>query len=205
MPRKRHHIRPADPMDIARRRAAERAAERVRDQDPANWGANLAALNLPANGDVALAPLQGGRVTRAQRQDVFDTFHARGSLSKAGYVAIRRLQDDITVLHRTATSRIDYSPRVDTTRTAGGVADHRLRAGQRIEAAMAFTGAASARLLAALCEPDIVHGRVADWRSVVAAIAGERLPDAQGALIRAACENLAGAYAAIDAGRGRVG
>ena len=39
------------------------------------------------------------------------------------------------------------------------------------------------------------HGR--------AATAGERLPDAQGALIRAACENLAGAYAAIDQGRRR--
>ena len=68
---------------------------------------------------------------------------------------------------------------------------------------MTLTGAASARLLTALCEPDVIHGRAADWRSVVAATAGERLPDAQGALIRAACENLAGAYAAIDQGRRR--
>ena len=200
MPRKRRPIRPADPMEIARRRAAERAQA----QDPANWGADPVALALPANAEVVLAVRDGGRGVRIQRQDVFETFHARGSLSPAGYAAIRRLQDDIAVLHRTITSRIDYSPRVDRSRTADGVADYRLRAGERIEAAMAFTGAASARLLTALCEPDMVHGRAADWRSVVAATAGERLPDAQGALIRAACENLAGAYAAIDQGRRRA-
>ncbi len=200
MARKRNPVRPADPMEIAR----HRAAERLREREPGNWGADAAALRLPANADVAVDSLPGGRVIRAQRQDVFETFHARGSLSPAGYAAIRRLQDDIAVLHRTITSRIDYSPRVDRSRTADGVADYRLRAGERIEAAMTLTGAASARLLTALCEPDVIHGRAADWRSVVAATAGERLPDAQGALIRAACENLAGAYAAIDQGRRRA-
>lgn len=201
MARKRNPVRPADPMEIARRRAAERALA----QDPAAWGADARALGLPANANVAISSLPGGRILRAQRQDVFETFRARGSLSQAGYDAIRRLQDDIAALHRTQSSRVDYSPRVDRSRTAGGLADHRLRAGERIEAAMAFTGAASARLLAALCEPDVVHGRAADWRAVVAATAGERLPDAQGALIRAACENLAGAYAVIDNGRRRAG
>jgi hypothetical protein len=186
-----------DPMEIARRRAAEREQA----QDPATWGADLAALSLPANAQVTAQLRPDGRVARAQRQDVFDTFHARGSLSRAGYDAVRRLQDDIATLHRTQSSRIDYSPRVDRTRTADSFADRRLRAGERIEAAMALTGAASARLLTALCEADVVAGRAADWRAVVVAAAGERLPDAQGALIRAACENLAGAYAALDRGR----
>jgi hypothetical protein len=52
--------------------------------------------------------------------------------------------------------------------------------------------------LAALCEPDVVAGCAADWRAVVARQTGERLPDAQGAVLRAACENLSGAYAIVD-------
>ncbi|MDQ2861043.1 MAG: hypothetical protein M3T55_10045, partial [Pseudomonadota bacterium] len=47
----------------------------------------------------------------------------------------------------------------------------------------------------------VVLGRTADWRAVVARESAERLPDAQGAVLRAACENLAGAYAAMDRGR----
>jgi hypothetical protein len=35
---------------------------------------------------------------------------------------------------------------------------------------------------------------------VVERESGERLADAQGAVLRAACENLAGAYAALDRG-----
>ena len=98
MARKRNPVRPADPMEIARRRAAER----LREREPGNWGADAAALRLPANADVAVEALPGGRVVRAQRQDVFETFRARGSLSPAGYAAIRRLQDDIAA---TAPSR----------------------------------------------------------------------------------------------------
>ena len=194
MARKRNSVRPTDPMEIARRRAAER----LRAQDPATWGADAEALALPANRAVAVEALPGGRVIRAQRQDVFETFRARGSLSPAGYEAARRLQDDLAVLHQTHAGRVDYSPRVDRSRTGDSFADRRLRAGERIEAA-------SARLLSALCESDVGHGRAADWRAVVATVAGERLPDAQGALIRAACENLAGAYAILDNDRRRAG
>lgn len=197
MARKRKPVRPSDPMDIALRRAAERARER----DPGQWGVDGAALSLPANANVRLATDRTGRISRAFRQDVFETFRARGSLSQAGYAAVRRLQDDIATLHRTQTSRADYTPKVDTSRVADTFADHRARAGERVEAALTLSGAASARLLAALCEADVVLGRSADWRSVVESTAGERLPDAQGALIRTACENLAGAYAAIDRGR----
>jgi hypothetical protein len=47
-----------------------------------------------------------------------------------------------------------------------------------------------------------VEGRAEDWRAVVERETGERLADAQGAALRAACENLAGAYRLLD-GRGR--
>jgi hypothetical protein len=201
MARKRNPVRPSDPMEIALRRAAERARER----DPGQWGADRDALSLPANAQVRLATDSRGRVSRAFRQDVFETFRARGALSQAGYDAVRRLQDDIATLHRTQTSRADYTPKVDTSRVADTFADHRARAGERIDAALTLSGVASARLLTALCEADVVLGRSADWRAVVESAAGERLPDAQGALVRAACENLAGAYAALDRGRRRTG
>jgi len=87
---------------------------------------------------------------------------------------------------------------VDRSFDPPGVDDTRLRAGSRIEAALALSGSSSARLLAALCESDIVLGRSVSWRAVIERETGEGLPDAQGALLRVACENLAGAYARLD-------
>jgi hypothetical protein len=195
MARKRKPARPADPMAIARRRAAERLAER----DPAAWGVNQGALELAANAAVTGRPDGAGRAPRLRRQDVFDSLLARGALSQGAHAAVRRLQDDIAVLHRTARGGgCGFTPRVDRSVDPEAFTDARRRAGARIEAVLALAGSASAALLAALCESDTVFGRAADWRAVVAAHTAERLPDAQAAVLRAACENLAGAYAAVD-------
>ena len=139
---------------------------------------------------------------RARRQDVFDTLRARGRLSSAALDAVRRLQDDIACLHRTQLGAVNYAPRVDRSIEPQAFSDARRRAGARIEAALARAGAASARLLVALCEPDVVLGRAADWRAVVERETGETLADAQGAILRMACENLAGAYGMADRGKG---
>ena len=48
-----------------------------------------------------------------------------------------------------------------------------------------------------------VLGRSADWRNVVERETGETLPDAQGAILRMACENLAGAYGSADRARAK--
>ena len=197
MTKKRKATRPADPMEIARRRALER----VRDRDPAQWGLPAEAFALPTNADVARRGDLVGRTIRARRQDVFDLLHARGKLKEDALTAVRRLQDDIALLHRSCGGVGDLAPRVDRSRDPQGVSDARLRAGGRIEAALALAGASSARLLAALCEPDVVLGRSVDWRAVVLRESGERLPDAQGAILRVACENLAGAYARVDKAR----
>ena len=193
MARKRPARRPADPMDIARRRAAEREAAR----SPERWGVDVESLNLPANADVRLTAAAAGKVTRVHRQDVFDSLHARGRLSDTARAAVRRLQDDLAMLHRTTSGVGGYEPRVDCSRDPQGFTDRRRRAGQRVAAVLDRAGLASARLITALCEPDIVLGRVADWRAIVARETGERLPDAQGALVRMACENLAGAYGMV--------
>ena len=201
MSRKRKTARPSDPMEIARRRAAER----LRDQDPSTWGLDRQALSLAAGGDVATRIDAAGRPVRARRQDVFDLLQARGRLSADGVEAVRRLQNDIACLHRTVAGGGDFTPRVDRSVVPDGFSDARQRAGARIEAALSLAGDLSARVLAALCEADVVLGRAADWRGAVARQTGETLPDAQGAVLRMACENLAGAYRRLDRIRREAG
>jgi hypothetical protein len=197
MSRKRKAAGPADPMEIARRRAVERA----RAQDPANWGLDGEAMALPANADVEIGNDAAHRAVRARRRDVFDLLRARGGLSSRALSAIRRLQEDIACLHRTEMGGVNYAPRVDRSVDPQGFSEARRRAGARIESALALAGHASARVLAALCEPEVVLGRAADWRAVVERETGETLADAQGAILRMACENLAGAYVTIDQAR----
>ena len=196
MARRRKTRGPAMPADIARRRIAARQAILVGDQPSDAGGLTPGALALAVNAAVRVETDPAGRITRARRQDVFDLFQARGKLGPDAYQAVRRLQDDIAVLHRVVTGGGDIAPRVDRSRTADGFSDARLAAGARIEAVLTLSGPASARLLVALCEPAVIEGRGGDWREVVGRVTGERLPDAQGAILRVACENLAGAYAA---------
>jgi hypothetical protein len=188
MARRRKTHGPATPVDIARRR------QEARD----------GALALAVNAAVRVETDHVGRVTRARRQDVFDLFQSRGKLGSDAYQAVRRLQDDIAILHRVAMGGGDIAPRVDRSRTIDGFSDTRLAAGERIDAVLTRSGAASAQLLVALCEPAVISGRGADWRDVVTRITGERLPDAQGAILRVACENLAGAYASTRASSRRT-
>ena len=206
MTRRQRHGRPSSPTEIARRRALDQqaalAAERAIDRDPERWGVAVEALTLPANATVEVQTAPAGRVIRARRQDVFDLFLARGKLSAAAFNAVRRLQTDIAILHRSVACAADYSPRVDRTRETDSFTDVRHRASVRVETVLSLTGPVSARLLGALCEADAAVGGAGEWRALVARETGERLADAQGAALRAACENLAEAYRLIDRGRG---
>jgi hypothetical protein len=107
----------------------------------------------------------------------------------------------MAALHRTMTGVRDFVPRVDAQSDPQAFAQHRLIAGERIRAALELAGPATGRLLAALCEPAVVLGQGLDWRAVVERETGERLADAQGAVVRLACENLAGAYQRLDRDR----
>jgi hypothetical protein len=192
-------------MQIALRRAEERERERVADQEPEKWGVDADGLVLMANESVLVDRDAAGRVTRARRQDIFDLMRMRGKLSAEAHDAIRRLQDDIATLHRAVAGCGDYSPRVDRSRSSETFTDMRHRASSRVEAALRGSGPASARLLSALCEAGAALGPPTGWRTLVRRETGETLPDAQAAVLRGACENLAGAYAIIDRGRGRGG
>lgn len=181
---RRRKAKPADPLELARRRAEAR--------DPANWGVDRAALALPANADVEARP-EPWRGLRARRRDVFDRVLVGPALE-----AVRRLQRDLTIARAHAGGVAAYAERIDRGPGDDGGLDPRLRAGERLRRALTLSGPASARLLEALCESEAALGRPADWRAVVERECGERLADAQGAVLRAACENLAGAYVALD-------
>ncbi|MGH7022255.1 MAG: hypothetical protein ACREEB_01545 [Caulobacteraceae bacterium] len=190
----RKRARPANPLAIARRRAAEREAAR----DPANWGVDHGALALASNAEVEVLTSTTGRGLRARRVDVFDRLLA----GRASLEAVRRLQRDIGAMHALPSGVARYAERIDASFTDGAAADIRQRAAARVGAVLALTGAASARLLAALVEADVALGRPAAWRAVVERETGERLADAQGAVLRAACDNLAAAYSEMDRRRG---
>ncbi len=201
MARTRKHSRPSDPAQIALRRAQDRERDRLAQSEPQRWGVDGSSLVLPVNQTVSVESDPAGRITRARRQDVFDLMRGRGKLSVEAHEAIRRLQEDVAILHRAVGGASDYSPRVDTSRSSETFTDVRRRASLRVEAALDRTGPASARLLGALCESSAALGPAVDWRMLVLRETGETLPDAQAAVLRGACENLAGAYAMIDRGR----
>jgi hypothetical protein len=189
---------PATPAAIARRRLLARTEPAATE----DWGVDTRALRLPVNAEVDARLGAGGKVVRARRQDVFDLLAARGRLGDHALTAVRRLQADMAALHRTISGSRDFAPRVDSQGDPQGFAEARLRAGERIRWALDLAGPASARLLTALCEPSVVLGSSLDWRAVVERETGERLADAQGAVLRLACDNLAGAYQRLDRGRG---
>ena len=203
MTRRRKTRGPAAPEDIIRRRLEARETKRL-DDEADGGGIGPGVLALAVNAAVRVETDRAGRITRARRQDVFDLFQTRGKLGPDAYQAVRRLQDDIAILHRVVSGGGDITPRVDRSRTADGFSDARLAAGARIEAVLSRAGPASAALLVALCEPAVIEGRGGDWREVVVRVTGERLPDAQGAILRVACENLAGAYVAVRASSRRA-
>jgi hypothetical protein len=190
--------RPSAPDAIARRRGLARTGDRPAE----DVGVDARALKLPANADIDARRGAGGKVVRARRQDVFDLMAARGRLGAQALGAVRRLQGDMATLHRTVGGSYDFAPRVDGQGEPQGFADARLRAGERLRRALDLAGPASARLLVALCEPATVLGAALDWRAVVERETGEVLADAQGAVVRLACENLAGSYQRLDGGRG---
>lgn len=199
MARRKRTARPSDPIVIARRRAAERQAAR----DPATWGLNAEALGLAANVSVTMSPPAPGAPRRIRRRDLFDGLQARGALGQRAVDAVRRLQADMAILHRTL-SCADWSPRIDVSRNPAEPGEARLAAGRRIAAVLTRSGGASARLLDAVISAEAGLGPACHWRAAVEQVSGERLADAQGAILRMACANLADAYADLDRDRGRA-
>ncbi|HEY1561894.1 MAG TPA: hypothetical protein VGF71_13580 [Caulobacteraceae bacterium] len=192
----RKRTRPADPLTIARRREAQRLA----DRDPRTWGVDPISLGLAANADIEARADVCGHGLRAQRRDVFERLLG-GQQGNAALAAVRRLQADLAARHAGCGGVARYAARIDAGPAEDPFAERRLRAGGRARRVLSLTGTASARLLLALMEPDAALGKRPDWRAVVERETGERLADAQAGALRAACVNLAEAYADLDRSR----
>lgn len=195
----RKRRKPADPATIARFRHEARKQQR----DPANWGIDPTITALPVNANIkAEDGIKSGTISRAQRFDTFRLLHHRGSLSSDVLISVDRLHVDIAIMHGVegrsgVPVKVDCSTR-DAELEVPARVKRRLAASARIDAVLLRTGPVGASLLIALSEPVIVHGRSIDWRAVVRRVTGELNPVAQTARVRDACENLMGAYSAID-------
>jgi hypothetical protein len=190
-------------LERARLDKAVRAAETERAEalDPARWGVAAAALALPAHAEVEARRDGRGRIAHAHRTDVFERLHARGGLSDTELAAARRLARDMALRAGLLRPPSDLV-KVDAQARTEGATQRMLEAGRRVDTALAAAGPGSARLLRAVVEPAATTASAGeDWRAAVARETGETNPHAQAARLRAACENLALAYLALDRGR----
>jgi hypothetical protein len=186
--------KPRSPQAIAADRTARLAAERARDF--AAVGLQPEAARLAANSDIEIRRASARHAEGARRADAFDAL--RDGMARGAYDAARRLQADMAVRRGEHASGGRTLMRIDC---AGGGAgpdggavqrlDRSRGAAARIDAALAKVGARDALLLGELIQPT-TSGRT--WREIVRAVTGEENPVAQGAVVRAACANLAMAY-----------
>lgn len=195
------------------RRAEAQAKVRAQDRDPQTWGVSAQIVRLPTAADVAVVTDAGGAVLRAWRSDPFDLLLAAGGLDEEQHRAARRLMRDwcirqgIRDAERQALERVDGG-RPDPTAL---INDAMVDAGRRIQVAMrgdtargiTGVGPVNQRLLDALISPMVTEGRTGVWRHWVEQATGVTNKDAQGPLVRMACEALRLVYAEVDAQRRR--
>jgi hypothetical protein len=178
-------------------------AEAEQRRDPALWGLDKAALTgLASNDDVVVQGDSRRNTARARRYDVFALmyFHPTPRLSEAAYDAVRRLQRDMAILHRT-----EGASDAIRTCTVGGSWMTEGMSLKRVEAALKIRGAYDGmrrlwtrRLICALCEHEVIRGQPPDWLAITLQITGEISRAKRGERVRDACDDLASSYRDID-------
>jgi hypothetical protein len=197
---------PSDPQAIARQRAEERAlaAQRIakeRDADPARWGEIDDAERIEAlraqGADVRLD--FRGRVSSAQRGDIFHRLAARDAITPDQHRAVRRLEADMAIRAGRGGANDDMVF-VDGASGGGcqGFAQRQVDAGIRVDRVLAMVGPPASRVLKEILEPAAALGADVDWKAAIARITGEKDDGVYTALLRFACQALADCYAAID-------
>lgn len=207
--RARRRKGPSDPASIALQAAIRRAEERAAAKNPAQWG--IAADNvvsLETARDIALRkdPNRRGRIAHAHRADAFDSLHRAKGLNDVQHQASRRYMGDWMARAGIKThGEEDPGVPIDGGRSdpSAGITMAMIGAGVRIDRAHALIGRGDAILLQGLVEPLIVQGELLEWREAVERLTGETGRHAQGARVRAACENLRWAYETMDEERRR--
>lgn len=181
--------KPADPQAILLRRAQERAAQRLKDRDPGQWGVAGELVDLPTSADVEVHQDTRQRVIAAKRSDPFDLLHTAGGLDDGQHRAARRLFKDWSI--RAGVRDHDTMPSgVIDVEHGMPITEAMLCAADRVDAALADVGRVNARILRALIEPIVMQGLVIAWRGTVQRVTGETERHAQGAAVRLACEAL---------------
>lgn len=177
---------------------------------------NHEAMALEANDDVEVVDDRTVAARRHTRYDVFSLLYypPRGRMEETSYLAVRRLQADMAILHRThGTSDAIRNSGVGQTGAlaivTGQFALNRVEAGANIEAVLNGWQKESglwvegvepwaARMLRELCEMEIVEGRRPNWHAVCARHTGEMRRTHRGELVIRACDQLAASYGRID-------
>jgi hypothetical protein len=192
MGRSRRAAKPSDPQTILVRRAQERALERIREREPARWGVAPELLALETANDVEAISDERGRVFHARRSDPFDLLHTARGLSDWQHQAAQMLVRLYCERHGVRLDDPAPRERVDDVKLGAleVVMGAAVDAQATIRWALGQIGPVNARLLHALIEPMVALGAVIAWRGVVERVTGEKDRNAQGALVRQACEAL---------------
>jgi hypothetical protein len=188
--------RPSDPQAIlaanALRRGQAWQAERQAARNPELWGPSAEILRLPAHADVEVTTGARGRIVQARRCDPFDLLLSAGGLSDFQHRAARRLMRDWCIA-----AGVRDQERPELGKIDGGGSDPQvvnqamIDADKRRARALKAIGGVNAKLMGALIGQMVDQlARVFVWRVIVAAVTGERDRNAQGALVRQACESL---------------
>jgi putative ubiquitin-RnfH superfamily antitoxin RatB of RatAB toxin-antitoxin module len=174
---------------------------------PETWGVDAGITELQTGNGVTLRRDITGKITYAERSEVFDIL-ARTRLKSgatvldaAHMVCIDRLQKDLAIRHQTVGASGMGAP-VDNSGNRDGM-DLRLAAGERLDFVAQHCGVKSYELLFSLLGPSITRGESVDWRAVVERVMGVTNEAAQPSQVRHACDNLLGAYTLHDNARAR--
>lgn len=177
----------------------------VRRPTPDTWGIDPDAVDLPANADVETVRDHGGKLARARRYDVFSLlFYRPGSkLLPTSYDAVRRLQSDLAILHRTqgAGDAIRATGKGATgalSAVMDGFTRAQREAGERITAVLVGMTPWCAKLIRELAEHGVVQPSEPNWHAIVKRQTGEIDRYQRGGKVRFACDDLAESYRRID-------
>lgn len=183
-------------------------AERARIQglqEPAPAvGPNALALRLASNRDVTAELDYAHRYKRAMRYDVFSLLYYAPSskLASTSYDAVRRLQTDLAILHRTQGAsdaiRSTSSGAGSLAAAVTGFSALRADAGQRIADVLDGMLPWASRLIRDLCETEVTRGQTPNWHAIVQRHTGETNRVRRGDLVRRACDDLAASWREYD-------
>jgi len=194
--------KPYDPVEAERARElrAQQAKNdaAAREINPARWGEDRASkdrLEALERHGAEVRTDSAGRITYAQKLDVWEQMFKRNNLTQAQHAAVRELQADMIRAAGFGMGEGDEYVVVDRQGDAAGAVDYMLEARSRVEDALQLVGPPSSRILSALLDPE---APAEDWRAIVTRVSGETNAMSQGTVLRQAAQALADVQGEID-------